>query len=229
MAEWYIAFTLETPRGPGGGLLSVGNRMKELKGTVGQVYRLGGQKFLDRAAAELENIPSRERYRAWHTGKHSEESRISLASRITSRRNMVIEDNTTTAAVRIFDKAWMTSVAPHWAAIQYGSSQNVRNADGWLVAYKHPGGAALHGPGGPRIGKLVKIGTLGAHPRSGIRSPESAVRPKVIRYAGGSSFGGGVHNPIRPGRYLDRAYSATIRDRLEKELSSRIRGTLSRG
>lgn len=222
MADWFIGLTLETPRDSEGRLISMKGKVANLSATVSQVYQIHGRKFLAQAAEELGNIPSAPRYRAWHSGVvRTEGGGRSLGQAITNKRNLVVSPGRDTAAVRVFDFNYMGQVAPHWAAINFGSDQNVINAADWRIAFRHPGSSELHAPGGAHIGKIVSLGKGTRVRRQG--AVERSLKPKVIRYAGGGGGGGGVHNPIRPGRYLERAYSATIQNRLENELRSRIR------
>lgn len=214
-SPFYIDARFVITRDAEGSLRDLKGRLVKANRAVAQIYRVSTKSFLERAAEELYNIPSAARYRAWHQGKASVSpvSRdISLANALTNSRNLRREENQNTISYRALSTAYMNRTAPHWAAIEYGSSQNVRNAAGRLIRFFEPGETAkLVKPGPSRVGRGVLL-------RAPTPGSVKTNRRKVI------SRKGSVRQPIRPGLYLDRAYNAVLGPEFGGRLARRFRG-----
>lgn len=200
-------------------------RLRDLKGRFAKTnrailysYQFQAREFLESAADELRNIPSAARYRQWHDGKNStspsKRRDLSLANAVTSPLNIIVQqDGQSKSAGRInvgvLSARYMNVVAPHWAAIEFGSTVNKRNAYGALLRFYEPGKSGLQVPGSSRVGRgrLFQGRAVQTFEQRGARVTRT-LQP--------------VSNPIRPGNYLGRAYDNVIRRDLQAKVIRRL-------
>jgi hypothetical protein len=131
---------------------------------------------------------------------------VTLARAIVNSKNLDTKENRNFFTVKAFNNRYRTSVAPHWPAIEYGSSQNVRNARGRILRFIDPGSGRLQRASG-----------------SSARTGRGFLTEDRSRSVARKRRAQPVRNPILPGEYLDRAYTATIGVQLEKNLRNRLR------